>query len=90
MELSDSKIKNFLYFRKWDTAIFSPSSKKSTPREFLVLLETENPKKKFIFFQKKAFFIFRGTETPKKFFIFQETQLSYISGNPKQLSETKK
>ena len=35
----------------------------------------------FIFFQKKAFLIFRKIETPKKFLIFQEMGPSYILGN---------
>ena len=52
--------------------------------------ETETWRKKFIFSLKKAFLIFQEMETTKKFLIFQETELSYISGKPKKLSETKK
>ena len=62
--------------------LFSPSSKKfkkCTPRKFLILQETEIPKKFLIFPQKKAFLIFQETETQKK--------IPYISGNgnPKKL-----
>ena len=62
----------------------------STLRKFLILQQAEVPTKFMIFSQKKAFLIFWKWETLKKFFIFQETKLSYISGNPKKLSETKK
>ena len=51
--------------------------------------EMEALKKFLIFSQKKAFLIFRETKNPKKLFIFQETELYYISENPKKLSETK-
>ena len=44
-------------------------------------LSNSNIRKFLIFFQKKAFLIFRETETLKKFFIFWEEKLSYISGN---------
>ena len=47
--------------------------------------ETETPLKNFIFYQKKAFSIFREKGAPKKFFIFQEelaksqkTKICYI------------
>ena len=133
------KRKLFLYFRKWNPALFSPRSKnkkksaprkwnflililknslhlgignpekilyifskenfsyisgngtlqnfklqklkKSAPRKFLTLQETETPRKLLIFSQKKVVLIFREMETPKKLFIFQETELSYISRN---------
>ena len=52
------------------------------PREkFLILQETEAPKKFLIFSQKKAFLIFLETENPKKFFIFQEKEHSHASEN---------
>ena len=44
-------------------------------------LSNSNIKKFLIFFQKKAFLIFREMETLKKFPIFLEVRLSYISGN---------
>ena len=55
--------------------------KKSAPRKFLILQETETPRKLLIFSQKKVVLIFRKMETPKRLFIFQETELSYISRN---------
>ena len=58
--------------------------------KFLILQETDNPKKLLIFSEKKAVLTFWEKENPKKFFIFQETELFYISGNPKNLSKTKK
>ena len=79
MELYSSNMKKSLYFQKWNPALFSPSSKnkKSPPREkFLILHETEAPKKLLIFSQKKAFLTFRETETLKKLLIFQETETS--------------
>ena len=51
-----------------------------TPRKFIILQETEVPKKFLIFSQKKDFLLFWETETSKKSFIFQETELSYIPG----------
>ena len=83
-ELSSLDIKNllyflerkfFLYFRKWDSALFSPSSKnKRNPplRNFFILQETKTLEKFLIFSKKDAFLIFRNIETPKKFFIFQK------------------
>ena len=81
MELSSSNIKKFLYFlkrkllyfRKWNPALFSPSSKnnKNPPRENFLCFRKRKPLKTSYFFSK---------ETPQKFFIFQETEPSYISG----------
>ena len=83
-ELSTLNIKNllyflerkfFLYFRKWNSALFRPSSKnKRNPplRKFFILQETKTPEKFLIFSKKDAFLIFRNMETPKKFFIFQK------------------
>ena len=85
-ELSSLDIKNllyflerkfFLYFRKWNSALFSPSSKnKRNPplKKIFILQETKTLEKFLIFSKKDAFLIFRNMETPKKFFIFQETK----------------
>ena len=58
--------------------------------KFLIIQETDTLKKLLIFSEKKAVLTFWEKENPKKFFIFQETELFYISGNPKNLSKTKK
>ena len=47
-------------------------------RKFLIIQETETPKKTSLFSHKKASFIFRETETPTKLLIFQETELSVL------------
>ena len=74
MELSSSNIKNFLYFlerkfflylRKWNPALFTPSSKnkRNSPREhFLYFRKRKRRKKLLIFSQKKAFLIFQETK----------------------------
>ena len=55
--------------------------KKSTPRKFLILQETENPKKFLIFSQQKLFLFFGK----QKAFHISRTELSYVSG--KEYSE---
>ena len=62
----------------------------STPKKFIILQETEVPKKFLIFSQKKDFRLFWETETSKKSFIFQETELSYIPGSNLQNLKIKK
>ena len=47
-------------------------AKKSTPRKFLTLQETEAPKTFLTFSQKKAFLIFQETETLKISLYFRE------------------
>ena len=47
----------------------------SNIKEFLILKETETPKKFHVFSQKKAVLIFRETETLKKLLIFQKVTL---------------
>ena len=66
------KRKLFLYFWKWNPALFSPSSKnkKNPPQENYLY---SNIKRFPIFSQKKAFLIFLETETQKK--------IPYISGS---------
>ena len=49
MKLSDSKIKTFLIFAEMRLCTFKPGLKKSTGRKFLILEETETPKKVLIF-----------------------------------------
>ena len=68
--------KNSLYFRKME---FSSSLRGN----FLILQETETPRKLFIFSQKEAFLIFEETETPKKKFYISvnETFLCGKSSN---------
>ena len=89
-ELSSSNVKkylifsqkvNFSYISGNGTLHFSPQAQKIRK-----IHPGKIPKKK-IFSQKKAFPIFQETETPNKLLIFQKTELSYISGNPKKLSE---
>ena len=50
----------------------------STPRKFLILQETEAPKKLVMLSQKKAVLIFSEMENWEKFHMFQEAELSYI------------
>ena len=77
----------FLRFRKWNSALFSPSynnnnnnnnnNKNIHPDEDLLY---SNIKKILRFSQKKAFLIFEETETPKFFLYFgnQKTQKNYL------------
>ena len=46
-----------------------------------------NPKIFFYIFSKESFSYISENGHHKKFFIFQETELSYILGNPQKLSE---
>ena len=78
------KRKLFLRFRKWNSALFSPSynnnnnnNKNIHPDEDLLY---SNIKKILRFSQKKAFLIFEETETPKFFLYFgnQKTQKNYL------------
>ena len=76
-ELSTLNIKNllyflerkfFLYFRKWNSALFRPSSKnKRNPplRKFFILQETKIPEK-FLIFSKKDAFLYFETWKPRK------------------------
>ena len=80
IEHSCSNIKKFLIFEETETLKTSyisggtfSSSKNFTLRKFIILQETEAPKKFIIFSQKKAVLIFWETETPPK--------IPYISGN---------
>ena len=80
MELSESKInkflifsqkKLFLYFQKWNPALFKPRLKK---------IEKKNLSKKFLYFQEmelsgsniKKFLIFLEMETLKNFLYFRK------------------
>ena len=83
-------LKNFLYI-----LLFQETSNKFytfhemvTLKKLLIFRKMElfsSRSKKFLLFsRKKAFPTFRETETLKQFFILQETELSYISGNPKK------
>ena len=67
------RLKNFLYFWRLNLALFHSAQaqgiKKFTPRKFLMLQETETPKKILRSSQKKAFLIFIKMETPKKIYI---------------------
>ena len=76
MKLSSSNIKKFLYFLKrklflyfwkWNPALFTPGSKKkkSTPGKSLILQETEAPKKLLVSSQKKAVLMFWQKGNPK-------------------------
>ena len=76
----------FLRFRKWNSALFSPSynnnnnnnnNKNIHPDEDLLY---SNIKKILRFSQKNAFLIFEETETPKFFLYFgnQKTQKNYL------------
>ena len=69
MELSSSntkkcsyflKRKRVLYFRKWNPALCSPSSKekKSTPRKFLILQGTKTPEK--LYSLRRKLFLYFG------------------------------
>ena len=90
MEVSSSNIKKififsqkkaFSYISGNETLHLSAQAqriKKSTPRKFVLLEETETLKTPLIFSSKKAVFMFREKRTPKKFFIFQETELSEL------------
>ena len=69
-------LKTFLYFRKWNPALFNPSSKKIkkfAPRKFRISQETETLKEFIIFSKKKAFPKFKKMDTPIK--------IHYIWGN---------
>ena len=61
MELSSSNTKKIVIFPEMKPCTFQPKIKKlkkSTPRKFLILQETGNPKKFIIFSQKKLFLFF--------------------------------
>ena len=69
MELSSSNIKNFLYFlerkfflylRKWNPALFTPSSKnkRNSPREHSYTLGNGNAEKNFLYFLKRKLFLY--------------------------------
>ena len=61
MELSSPNTKKILIFLEMKPCIFQPKIKKlktSTPRKFLILQETKNPKKCLIFSQKELFLFF--------------------------------
>ena len=77
------KRKLFLYFRKWNPALFSPSSKnkKNSPRENylntqilknFLYFRKRKPRKKFLYFllKRKLFLYFKK----RNFLIFQETK----------------
>ena len=79
-----SQKKLLLWFQKRNPAIFRPNPKKeknSTPGKFIILQETETPKR-----QLKAALMFWWAETPKnflyfrkrKFLIFPEMKLSSL------------
>ena len=67
--------KLFLYFLKWNHALFRLSlrNKKNLPRENFLYFRKRKPWKNFLHFsQMKAILMFLETKPPKKFFIFQE------------------
>ena len=74
------KRKFFLYFRKCNPTLFSlrlKNKKKSTPRKFLRLSETETREKLIIYFSKQSCSYVLGnenseTQTLEKLLIFQE------------------
>ena len=92
MEISESKIKEFLiflkrklflYFRKWNPAFFSSSlkNKKNPPREnFLysgkIELSNSHIKKFLIFSRKKAFLCFEKRKPRKNFLYFLKRNIS--------------
>ena len=78
------KRKHFLYFRKRNPALLSGSSKKlkkSTAGKFIILQETETPKKS-LYFRKRNFLILSDIEllSPKikKFLIFSGENLYFL------------
>ena len=67
----------FLYFPKWNPALFSLSSisKKNPPGENFLYFTKQKPRKKFFLSGNKTFLYLRK----RILSIFQETELSYIS-----------
>ena len=74
-------LKKFLYFWKWNPALFSPSSKSKNnpPRENFLYFSKRKPRKNF---SQERFFYFLGNRNPK-------TELSYISGGTSRAPKTK-
>ena len=68
-------LKSLLYFEKCKFSAQAQKIKKSTPRKFLIVQETETPlppQKKFLCFRKRNFLIFLRKQKPQKVLIFQE------------------
>ena len=68
----DPPQKCFLYFGKWNSGLFIPSSKNPPQENFLSFREWK-PRKDFLYFLKRKPFLYFGNRKPEKTF--------YILGN---------